>query len=88
MNNWQVYILKCADSTLYTGITTNLDKRVQAHQLGKAAKYTRGRGPVVVQCTLVGLDKSTALQVESFIKKCPRKLKIKALKLLCKIKDV
>lgn len=80
--------MKCADNTLYTGITTDLTARVRAHQLGKAAKYTRGRGPVEVENFLPGLDKSTALQVESFIKKCPRKLKIRALKLMCKVKGV
>ena len=87
MDNWKVYILKCADDSLYTGATTDLAKRVSAHQQGKAAKYTRGRGPVEVVGFLTGLDKSTALQIESFIKKCPRKLKIRALKLMCKLKD-
>ncbi|WMM26890.1 GIY-YIG nuclease family protein [Tissierella sp. MB52-C2] len=41
-----VYILQCKDDTLYTGWTTNLDKRIHKHNLGKAAKYTRGRTPV------------------------------------------
>tara|TARA_B100001250_G_C19641350_1_gene718421 strand:+ start:469 stop:732 length:264 start_codon:yes stop_codon:yes gene_type:complete len=86
MNNWKVYILKCADDSLYTGVTTNLANRVEAHQQGKAAKYTRGRGPVEVVGFLPDLDKGTALQIESFIKKCPRKLKIRALKLMCKLR--
>lgn len=41
-----VYILECADGTLYTGITNDLDKRIKTHNTGKGAKYTRGRGPV------------------------------------------
>lgn len=41
-----VYILKCKDNTLYTGWTVDLDKRIHKHNLGKAAKYTRGRTPV------------------------------------------
>jgi putative endonuclease len=41
-----VYILQCKDDTLYTGWTTDLDKRIHTHNLGKAAKYTRGRTPV------------------------------------------
>jgi len=85
MKTWKVYILECADNTLYTGITTDLARRIDQHQSGKGAKYTKGRDPVKVVDVLSGLDKSTALQVESFIKKCPRKLKIKALKLMCKI---
>ncbi len=43
---WFVYILRCADGTLYTGMTDDLQKRLAAHNAGKGAKYTRGRGPV------------------------------------------
>lgn len=87
MNNWKVYILKCADDTLYTGITTDLPNRIKQHQTGKGAKYTRGRGPFEITSVLSDLDKGTALRVESFIKKCPRKLKIRALTIMCKVKD-
>ena len=45
---WTVYILQCRDGTLYTGITDNLPRRLAAHNGGKGAKYTRGRGPVVL----------------------------------------
>ena len=44
---WTVYILQCRDGTLYTGITDDLQRRLRAHQEGKGAKYTRGRGPLV-----------------------------------------
>ncbi len=43
---WKLYILRCADSTLYTGITTDVPARLEAHHSGKGAKYTRGRGPL------------------------------------------
>lgn len=43
---WYVYILRCADNTLYTGITCDLSRRLKQHNTGKGAKYTRGRGPV------------------------------------------
>jgi putative endonuclease len=42
---WIVYMLECADKTLYTGITNNLDRRMAEHGVGKGAKYTKGRGP-------------------------------------------
>ena len=42
---WSVYILECGDGTFYTGITTDIDKRLKLHLAGKGAKYTRGRGP-------------------------------------------
>ncbi len=66
--NWLCYILCCADDTLYTGITNNLQKRLAAHNAGTATKYTRARGPVelvfVESCT----DKSSALKREIEIK--------------------
>lgn len=43
---WYLYILRCGDGTLYTGITTDVQARFEAHQCGKGAKYTRGRGPL------------------------------------------
>ena len=45
---WTVYILRCADGTLYTGVTTDLERRLRMHHAGTAARYTRGRGPFVV----------------------------------------
>ena len=43
---WYLYILRCKDNTLYTGITTRVDERLKAHSSGKGAKYTRGRDPL------------------------------------------
>ena len=43
---WFLYILRCKDGSLYTGITTDVAKRLEAHRSGKGAKYTRGRGPL------------------------------------------
>jgi putative endonuclease len=44
-SDWTVYILGCADQTLYTGITNNLNHRINEHENGRGAKYTRGRAP-------------------------------------------
>ena len=43
---WYLYILRCKDDTFYTGITTDVEKRLEAHRAGRGAKYTRGRGPL------------------------------------------
>lgn len=43
---WYLYILRCGDGTLYTGITTDVHRRLEAHRQGRGAKYTRGRGPL------------------------------------------
>lgn len=45
MNTWYVYILRCGDGSLYTGISPDVEARLQAHHAGKGARYTRGRGP-------------------------------------------
>ena len=45
-DNWWVYMLRCQDGTLYTGATCDIPRRLAAHNSGKGAKYTRGRGPV------------------------------------------
>lgn len=74
--SWYVYILRCRDDTLYTGMTDDVDRRLEAHNAGKGAKYTRGRGPVTVvyreQCD----DKSTALKREHAIKTLTRAQKL------------
>ena len=45
MSTWYVYILRCGDGSLYTGISPDVEARLQAHHAGKGARYTRGRGP-------------------------------------------
>lgn len=77
-----VYILKCGDNTLYTGWTNDLEARILAHNEGRGAKYTRGRGP----CNLVYYEtfksKSDALKREYAIKKLSRDKKIDLIKSL------
>ena len=70
--NWHLYILRCADGTLYTGITTDVDKRFEAHCAGKGAKYTRGRGPLTLVYREECGDHSSALKRELEVKKLSR----------------
>lgn len=77
--NWYVYILECGDGTLYTGITVDIPKRFEAHQKGKGAKYTRGRGPLRVVYQERCEDHSHALRRELEIKGLPREEKQKLL---------
>ena len=74
--NWFCYLLRCADDTLYCGVTNDLEKRLAAHNAGTASKYTRARTPVervfVEQCA----DKSAALKREMEIKSLPRAKKM------------
>ncbi len=72
-----VYILKCADETLYTGITNNLEKRILAHNTSKTgAKYTASRRPVTLQYSEIYDTKSLALKREAQIKKLTREQKL------------
>ena len=72
---WYVYMLRCGDGTLYTGITDDVDRRLAAHRSGKGAKYTRGRGPLELVYTEEQPDKSAALRREMEIKKLRREQK-------------
>jgi len=73
---WCCYILRCADDTLYTGITNDLDKRLAAHNQGMAAKYTRARGPVTLELVEHFVGRSAALKREMTIKKLTRAEKL------------
>lgn len=75
-----VYILKCSDDTLYTGFTVDLEKRIQTHNKGLGAKYTRGRIPVELVYEEEYPTKSEALKREYKIKQLTRKQKIQIIK--------
>ncbi len=72
---WYVYILRCGDGTLYTGITDDIPRRLAAHRAGKGAKYTRGRGPLELVYQERVPDKSAALRREAAIKRLRRREK-------------
>ena len=74
--SWCCYLLRCADDTLYCGITNDLDKRLAAHNAGEGAKYTRGRAPVRLLHLEPCIDKSAALKRERHIKTLSRAEKL------------
>jgi predicted GIY-YIG superfamily endonuclease len=74
---WTVYILRCGDKTLYTGITNDLPERLAKHAKGTGAKYTRGRGPFRVVYTEQHRTKGRALKREAAIKALRRDEKLK-----------
>ena len=73
---WLVYMLRCRDGSLYTGITNDLPKRLAAHAAGKASRYTRSRLPVRVAYQEPQPTKSSALKREAAIKRLPRRAKL------------
>ena len=77
---WFVYILNCADGTLYTGITNDLDRRIKAHNAGTASKYTRVRRPVSIAYSEEVETKGDALRRELQIKRLTRSEKMAIVK--------
>jgi putative endonuclease len=71
-SRWLVYLLRCRDGSLYTGITNDLPKRLKAHAAGKASKYTRSRLPVRLAYSEPQKSKSAALKREAAIKRLRR----------------
>ena len=74
MSVWSLYIIRCKNNTLYTGVTTDVQRRFNEHQSGnyKSAKYLRGKGPLeLVYSTEIG-NRSEACKAESQIKKLSR----------------
>ena len=74
--NWTVYILRCADGTLYTGITNDLERRLAEHESGQGAKYTKGRGPHKLIYHEICQGRGLATKREMEIKSLDRKAKL------------
>ena len=77
MNDWHVYILRCSDDTLYTGVTTDVERRFKEHQRQgpKCAKYLRGKTPLTLEYDRKAGSRSQALRTEHALKKRSRKEK-------------
>ena len=71
MSGWWVYILRCGDGTLYTGMTDDPERRLAAHCSGHGAKYTRGRGPLELVYSEACGTRGDALRREAAIKRLP-----------------
>ena len=83
---WKLYILECSDGTLYTGITDDIERRLRMHNLGKGAKYTRGRTPVILRYTEDCEDRSSALRREISVKNLSRSEKLRLCGLWAEVK--
>ncbi|WP_216831179.1 GIY-YIG nuclease family protein [Alkalihalobacterium elongatum] len=87
MGNHYVYMIRCQDGSLYTGYTNNVERRLQMHESGKGAKYTRGKGPFVLELCQSYTTKQEAMQSEYAIKQLSKSAK-ECLIQEGKIKDV
>ena len=77
--HWTVYMLECADRSLYTGITKDLDRRMAGHTAGKGAKYTKGRGPFRLVYRETCQSRAEASRRETAIKLLARAKKLRLL---------
>ena len=80
MSGWWVYILRCGDGTLYTGMTDDPERRLAAHRSGHGAPYTRGRGPLELVYSEACGTRGDALRREAAIKRLPRAKKLRLIK--------
>jgi len=76
MADWFVYVVRCADGTLYTGITTDVPRRIGVHNSGSGSKYTAARRPVQLVYAVPAADRSAASRLERRIKMLPREEKL------------
>jgi predicted GIY-YIG superfamily endonuclease len=76
MSAWFVYVVRCRDGTLYTGISRDVRARLRKHNQGKGARYTRGRGPVALLHSEKLSSQGAALRREAAIKALPRRDKL------------
>jgi predicted GIY-YIG superfamily endonuclease len=80
-DKWFVYLLRCADGTLYTGIAKDVRRRCQQHNAGSASRYTRSRLPVAVIYDEAHANQSSALKREAAIKALSRRQKLSLIRL-------
>jgi putative endonuclease len=74
---WLIYIIECQDGSYYTGITNDIQKRMQTHKEGKGSKYVRVKGFSHLITTKICKDRSDASKAECLVKKLPKNKKIK-----------
>jgi putative endonuclease len=75
-DTWFVYLLECSDGTYYTGVTNDVERRVAQHNAGTGAKYTRGRRPVRLVCTVACEGLSAAQSLESRLHRAAKAVKL------------
>jgi putative endonuclease len=76
MSDWYLYLIRCGDGSLYTGITTDIDNRLDKHKNNRGAKYLRGRGPIELAWSSYIGERGLALKLEYRIKKLNKNEKL------------
>jgi predicted GIY-YIG superfamily endonuclease len=85
---WYLYLVRCGDGTLYTGISNDVARRLAAHLAGRGARYLRGRGPLALARRIRVGDRSSATRIEARVKKFSRARKEALIRGEIRIKDI
>ena len=85
---WYLYLVRCGDDTLYTGISNDVPRRLAAHGQGRGARYLRGRGPLTLARKIRVGGRSAALKLERRVKRLPKARKEKLIQGKVKLKDL
>ena len=88
MKTWYLYLVRCGDGTLYTGISNDVARRLAAHRGGRGARYLRGRGPLALARKVRVGRLGDALKLERKVKRMPRSRKEKLIVRKIKLKDL
>ena len=88
MKAWYLYLIRCGDGSIYTGVSTDVPRRLAEHRAGKGARYLRGRGPLTLARKVRVGDKSVAWRIEALVKKFPKSKKEDLIRGKIKIKDL
>ena len=88
MKKWYLYIVRCRDGSLYTGIATDVNRRFAEHQENKGAKYLRGRGPLQLVFKKQIGKRELALKIERLVKKLPKLKKEKIVNMGVGIEEI
>ncbi len=88
MKPWYLYLIRCGDGSIYTGVSTDVPRRLAEHRSGKGARYLRGRGPLTLARKIRVGEKSTAFKLEWRVKRLPRNKKEKLIDRKITLKDL
>ena len=85
---WYIYLVRCGDGSLYTGISNDVARRLQAHRAGRGARYLRGRGPLTLARRIRVGSRSDALKAECRVKRLKKERKEKLARGKVRLKDI
>ncbi len=88
MKSWHLYLIRCGDGSIYTGVSTDVSRRLAEHRSGKGARYLRGRGPLILARKIRVGGRGDALKVERKVKRMPRARKEKLDRGKIRLKDL